>query len=505
MGVRLLLLPPHCKPKNNVETMKQRKTTIAHVRRKKHHYILSCSHNIVVKKEGINQSRVFAVSRPPRLNFVAVFFWHAMANNGDEVARLQEQVVALQEQLRNSDALIEGTYYATLRDVFESIPSTEYEEDVVFTSLRRREAPSFNTRSAPTTQQLGHAEFTETRHALNRMGYIAAVDSTRDSRATNARALFPTDIFHRPAAGEDLAHLIPHGRGAASTYADVAIWSLGLDMNACWEDVQKAIHGVKRRGHSRDSHTGIKHFITNKACFESQRFLDKFPCVYIIPVMTVEEMLAWNGTEYKAIVMTADVVAGTAITAASVCTRIGMIRLGDVAAPEDIELAGVLLKNVILGMAHWLRFRSEPRVLNTGNDTESRSKLNELRQNFIAETTRAGGVLVPNRRAAVVPVPRVRIVQFYAHADTQGHPAPDPMFLTAKAARNWSQTHGQPLKAAAEPQEEEDGDELDDLALEQYLEWRQDLFRPKTWDDLARGLGQPHGYQERAQEEEEEA
>jgi hypothetical protein len=49
------------------------------------------------------------------------------------------------------------------------------------------------------------------------------------------------------------------------------------------------------------------------------------------------------------------------------------------------------------------------------------------------------------------------------------------MFLAAKAAHNWSQAHGQPLKAAVNLQGDSE-DELDDLALEQYLEWRQDLF-----------------------------
>jgi len=67
------------------------------------------------------------------------------------------------------------------------------------------------------------------------------------------------------------------------------------------------------------------------------------------------------------------------------------------------------------------------------------------------------------------------------------------LLLSVKAAINWSRLHYQDLRAAGEHPEEED--ELDVLAEEQFAEERKKLHRPKTWDDLARGLGQPLGYQ----------
>jgi hypothetical protein len=75
-----------------------------------------------------------------------------------------------------------------------------------------------------------------------------------------------------------------------------------------------------------------------------------------------------------------------------------------------------------------------------------------------------------------------------------GHPAPDPLLLAVRAAINWSWRHHQKLLASGEPEEEED--ELDVLAMEQFLEMRQAQLRPKTLEDLARGLGQPNGYLE---------
>jgi hypothetical protein len=202
-----------------------------------------------------------------------------------EVASLEEEILALKardlssrEELSASTALEQGTYYSPLHDVFESIPSMEYEEESVFTTLIRDGAPSFYTRSGP-------AEYTETKTRVEGEEYEAAImESTRSSEESTSFGrmlhIFPTDIFHANAAevGE-LGYLIPHDRSpaAASTYADVAIWSLGLDKNTSWEKVQKAIHGAKpitiattttsgaRRG-SRDPHTGIKHFIANKIC-----------------------------------------------------------------------------------------------------------------------------------------------------------------------------------------------------------------------------------------------
>jgi hypothetical protein len=84
---------------------------------------------------------------------------------------------------------------------------------------------------------------------------------------------------------------------------------------------------------------------------------------------------------------------------------------------------------------------------------------------------------------------KVRIVEFADVSDEQRHPAPDPLLLAVGDATTWSWWHGQRLRAAAEPQEEKG--ELSILAEEEFLEYRRSLHRPKTWDDLARGLGQP--------------
>jgi hypothetical protein len=80
-----------------------------------------------------------------------------------------------------------------------------------------------------------------------------------------------------------------------------------------------------------------------------------------------------------------------------------------------------------------------------------------------------------------------------ADADAgKGHPAPDPLLLAIRAAVNWSWRNNQKLLSSGEPEKEED--ELDVLALEEF--WQREELRPKTREDLARGLHQVHGYRE---------
>jgi hypothetical protein len=174
----------------------------------------------------------------------------------------------------------------------------------------------------------------------------------------------------------------------------------------------------------------------------------------------------------------------------------------------EIEKARQLLEAVILGMAHSLRNCSEEIVRRL--DKYSNRKFRNLRNVFIS-VTGIERVIVPEAKPTDSPdilpaaLLKVRVVEFTDHiadsnhtADSNntaknGHPAPDPLLLAVKAAINWSRKNNQPLRAAAEPLEEED--ELDDLAEEEYLERRKYHDKIKTWDDLARGLGQPLGYQ----------
>ena len=89
----------------------------------------------------------------------------------------------------------------------------------------------------------------------------------------------------------------------------------------------------------------------------------------------------------------------------------------------------------------------------------------------------------------------VRKIEFTTHdvkhdQNPTGHPAPDPMLLTVKACSVFSKLQDQKIVGSAEP-EEDSWDEMDYIALENYIEYRESLLKPPSdWDDLAKQLGQ---------------
>jgi hypothetical protein len=373
-----------------------------------------------------------------------------------------------------------------------------------FDRLKRESPPQFVTRSFNKTEE-GPDVYNLTINAAYLAEFNVAVNSTPSFSASEKnQAIFPTDIFGNAASiiNNQLAQLVPYSRDNASLFIDVAIWALGLDERAGWKTWQKAIHGATPAT-SKEKHTGLKHFVSNRVRLSGQYyFFDQSPNVFIIPVMSVEEMREWNGTGYKAIVMPAKT---EEVEASYACTAIWMIQEGPVAKPIEIEKARTLLEQVLLGMAYWLTHVS-PKIVADLDESKTdepeiekvdgvREKLQDLCQEFTNMTRK--GVTVPCAVSNQDPSQlKVRIVTFSDHSSEEGHPAPDPLLLTAKAACNWSALYKQPLKAAAEPQAEElESDELYHLAEEEYLEHRRNAWRPKTWEDLARGLGQPHGYQ----------
>ena len=64
----------------------------------------------------------------------------------------------------------------------------------------------------------------------------------------------------------------------------------------------------------------------------------------------------------------------------------------------------------------------------------------------------------------------------------EGHPAPDPRLLLAKAGGCWSKHHHKPLLAGAEPNDMEDMSESSILAMEEYLEQRDFYFNQSRCD-----------------------
>jgi hypothetical protein len=373
-----------------------------------------------------------------------------------------------------------------------------------------------------------------------------AASSSRESSGDHQDFLdvWPVDLFgngDRSDVKAQMAHLVPASSDmAAALYRDVAICALGLRLDAGWNATQKAIHGARRKGVNNGTTpetgddrgtdpnatttktttrsatryaslptTGIKHFATNRIRLVGHEyFLDNAPCVLIVPVLSLKQIKCWNGEEYRAIVMVGP---WGNNSAQALCGAIGMQdKKEPFATPGEVETARVLLELLIKGLAYSLLERFPPAITDHWKASQ-KERLDELRAAFTTNLRIHGGLVVPkvNGEDRTQPL-RVRMVEF-ASADGASssiagrHPAPDPLLLAVRAAVNWSARHDQRLlPTAAEPKDNDDeDDELDRLAEQEFLAWREEehereeqKWRNPSQEELARRLGQPNGYLE---------
>jgi hypothetical protein len=367
-----------------------------------------------------------------------------------------------------------------------------------------------------------------------------AASSRESSVDRDYHDVWPVDLFgngDRSDVAAQMAYLVPTSSDMAATlYRDVAICALGLRLDAGWNTTQKAIHGATRKGVNNGTTetgdensgtdpnvaattttrgasllptTGIKHFATNLIRLVGhEHFLDNAPCVLIVPVLSLAQVKCWNGEEYRAVVMVGP---WGNNSAQALC---GAIRMQDkkepFATPGEVEIARLLLELLIKGLAHSLLERFPPAITDHWNAAQ-KANLDELRHAFSTNLRIHGGLVVPKVNGGDRAQPlRVRMVDFASAAGPSSsirgrHPAPDPLLLAVRAAVNWSARHDQRLlPTAAEPKDNDDADdELDRLAEQEFLAWREEehereeqKWRNPSQEELARRLGQPNGYQE---------
>jgi hypothetical protein len=103
----------------------------------------------------------------------------------------------------------------------------------------------------------------------------------------------------------------------------------------------------------RVQNVGIKHFPTNRIYLANQVYLDTDPCLLIIPILTAEEVINWNGCSYSAIVLAGpskDTNKG-ATKASTVYADVGAGKGGYegdfLATRGDLETARLLLERVV--------------------------------------------------------------------------------------------------------------------------------------------------------------
>ena len=289
------------------------------------------------------------------------------------------------------------------------------------------------------------------------------------------------DIFGCRSPKAHSAHLLPNAHSCASFWFSVVPWVLNTgNNNLSWTFLQKCIHGslqnetkgfvrrvlsaftkrsstrsrndlkkksVQRKNsssrsdrssQSRIALVGIKHFSTNRIRLVDQKtYFDDYPCVIIVPILSVEEVRSWNGGGYDAIVLAGDWEQEN-IDAATVYMDIrashNMLQGNNLvesclASEEQCITACHLLKQMILSVCDSAKGSTHLHV-----DLRNNEKYDEW--NGYVSQLHDAPVPIINRWKNGNAVMKVRKVAFSA-----GNPAPDPILLLAKATSNWLKRH----------------------------------------------------------------
>jgi hypothetical protein len=352
--------------------------------------------------------------------------------------------------------------------------------------------------------------------------------SIPQSDQTCRDAVWPTDVFGNEAMGQDVAHLIPAGKVAHKEWLNVACAALGIGISVPIEVKKKAARGYiqddnitrkrKRKSEqqgvetsaqdasnlsdtsskkrtSRKAGTGVVHFVANKIRLQNQRssFDGSKPTCLIVPVMTLDDARSWRGQGYTAVCF-----AGMPYQNSFSCMNKGLLyqvigltflpltsfeRTRD-AEQGEVEMARQFLERAVIALCDMIAHLSdeELNLIPSGNLRKARNDANEM----ICKVPRPRSPSESGRKPAC-------LVTFGDATDTELHPAPDPLLLVLRAANSFGIMAGMKMLASAEP-DDSDVSTGDIMEEEAFLEAREQSWRPNTWADLAKGLGQPNGY-----------
>ena len=358
-----------------------------------------------------------------------------------------------------------------------------------------------------------------------------------ESQGTSERSSSRSDVT--PPSESPFAHLVPASPQFASLYHHVAIWVFGAIVNkrnTSPRFIQKLIHGSKPMNppvttpatsstdastrkkllmpwksgkacatpsksrttyptpaksedtppKSRNRLGGLKHMICNKIRLAGQwLYFDTYPCVLIVPILTLKQAKEWNGQGYHAIFMIST--GNIGVTLQRVASTVQMQDLGDVASKPEIAVAQGLLSATIKGLAYALTERSDERQKWVADLTDEKSKelLYELQEEAITFTGEKS-IPIPTERQEEEkqkPVRKITFAPAFGPFGGVGHPAPDPLLLVVKAALNWCMFHGEKLMPATKDDDSDlDMSESSSLAAIQKLMAKQQRMKNARQD-----------------------
>jgi hypothetical protein len=188
-------------------------------------------------------------------------------------------------------------------------------------------------------------------------------------------------------------------------------------------------------------------------------YFDEYPCVVIMPIMTLEQINAWKFGSYEAIVLAGScdlVTAGPKglVTGVEAYEGIRMNRFLALETRAEIEIACQSMARVVQGLAYSLEYHQDERREDL-LEPAIREQL-ELFRNRLRERDPSMRVIVPQVASNMGNL-RVGKVTFQAHTvrGETAHVAPDPLLLVIKSANNWSRRNGQQLLVSGDYQEED--------------------------------------------------
>ena len=431
-----------------------------------------------------------------------------------EMTEMEKLVDLLLEEraLRDKkDALLtsfeKGQYYALTDAYLEVNPEERQEDTTSWAAFVRTPSKKYEIRYRAKGSEVNTVldSYKLTREAISDSkceapaSETARASSMPQSDRTTRDAVWPTDIFGNLADWQEIAHLVPAGRSIAhKQWLNVAGAVVGLDNSTTFEAKKKAIRGCIDAGppRSRKHGTGVVHFVSNKIRLANQaHVLDGMnPSCLIVPVMTLENAKAWKGEGYNAICL-AGRPRGGILSPANSASPYGSIGLTKVeltsvfstcdANQEEINTACEFLKQAVFALHDMIENLQEHEIeYGSGNlrvaCDEAKSKICKV-PCIINE--------ISSQRKPVC------LVTFGKCDEDHLHPAPDPLLLVLRAANVFGIMAGMKMLASAMP---EDGSDIisegDIMEEEAFLEAREQSYRPKSWSDLAIGLGQPNGY-----------
>ncbi|KAG7369487.1 hypothetical protein IV203_027233 [Nitzschia inconspicua] len=442
--------------------------------------------------------------------------------------REKESVIQRQKELETG--FLRGEYYACTSEVWkiEEVTREGNEWQSFVRSFQDDDKFDYRYPKAKSDKDYTPDPYNATKNgALNSKCAVpnsgTATNTSFSQNNISARdAVWPTDVFGNKIESQEIAHLLPAGKAVSHKHwLNVAAAVLGIPSTATVDVKKKAARGFipeeekhaggtggtksetdsesKEKKCRRMQETGVIHFVTNKIRFANQknRLDGKTPTVLIVPVMTLDGAKKWRGEGYTAICLAGypktNPVSIMDASAVYLDIKLASKSLLDNTHPrdakrEEVDIACDFLRAAVLALHDMIANLSQDE-LNLGMVRKDNplQEASEEARNLLCK------VPVPVEPLGEKPA---CLITFGGHDDVDMHPAPDPLLLVLKAANIFGIMAKMKMLANGSSDDDSDISMGDIMEEEAFLEARERALRPQTWEDLARGLGQPNGYVE---------